>query len=370
MENGDSGNEFQDWEVLHEYDQTFPQSYSSNFPDSNSRFFQEIEGDSASGSTIWSDYFSLRNHEPTAKTALKSTVSNQCLVESGNLNSVDSESENRNSCKNMSELGSELGDDLLDEYELNQSHANGLPDITKSVTGFEEISTDAENLDRRENADGKLKGSPLVARDESFSRKEMYNPTQSKESGEESESQDEVLNDSHSNSSGNESFAMKSGEDGKESDHIDSVNDISSNDLGGGDGDSSEKIDVGVGMAIEEVKVEAKSSELEAQRRRVVWWKVPFQVLRYCFLRASPAWSFSVAAALMGMLILGRRLYKMKKKAKSLHLKIAVVDKRVSQFADQAARLNEVFSMVRRVPVVRASLTGAGANSWPAMSMR
>ncbi|XP_038886527.1 uncharacterized protein LOC120076701 isoform X2 [Benincasa hispida] len=370
MENEDSATEFQDWEVLHEYDHTFPQLCSSNFPDSNSRFFQEIEGDSGSGSTIWLDYFSLRNHEPSAKTktALKPTESNGCLVESENLSSIDSASENRN-CR--SELGFELGDDPLEEYELNQSHANGLPDITKSITGFEEISTDAENLDEQEADDGKLKGSLLVARDESLSGKDMYNPTESEESSEEIESQDEILDDSYSNWSGNESVATKSGDDGKGSDagsdRVDGVNDILNDNLGGGNGDLSEKIDVA--MAIEEVKVEAKSGELEAQRRRVVWWKVPFQVLRYCFLRASPAWSISVAAAFMGMVILGRRLYKMKRKAKSLHLKIAVVDK-VAQFADQAARLNEAFSMVRRVPVVRASLTGAGGNSWPAMSTR
>ncbi|KAA0037045.1 hypothetical protein IC582_004288 [Cucumis melo] len=360
--------EFQDWELLHEYDRTFPQPYSSNLPDSNSRFFQEIEGDSGSESTICLDYFSLRKHEPSSKTPLKSTVTDECLVEPENLSSVDSGSENRSCRKNTSEIGSDLGNDLLGECELNQSHANGLLDITKSVAGFEEISTDAENLNRREADDGELKGSPLVARDEPLRGKDTYNPTESEESSEESESQDEILDDTCSNWSGNMSFAMKAGDDGKENDagndHIESVNDISNN----GDGDSSEKIDVA--MAVEEVKVEAKSGELEAQRRKAVWWKVPFQVLRYCFLRASPAWSFSVAAAFMGVMILGRRLYKMKRKAKSLHLKIAVNDKNVSQFADRAARLNEAFSVVRRVPVVRAPLTGGGANSWPALSMR
>lgn len=317
--------EFQDWELLHEYDRTFPQPYSSNLPDSNSRFFQEIEGDSGSESTICLDYFSLRKHEPSSKTPLKSTVTDECLVEPENLSSVDSGSENRSCRKNTSEIGSDLGDDLLGECELNQSHANGLLDITKSVAGFEEISTDAENLNRREADDGELKGSPLVARDEPLRGNDTYNPTESEESSEESESQDEILDDTCSNWSGNMSFAMKAGDDGKENDagndHIESVNDISNN----GDGDSSEKIDVA--MAVEEVKVEAKSGELEAQRRKAVWWKVPFQVLRYCFLRASPAWSFSVAAAFMGVMILGRRLYKMKRKAKSLHLKIAVNDK-------------------------------------------
>ncbi|XP_022152549.1 uncharacterized protein LOC111020247 isoform X2 [Momordica charantia] len=341
MEEG-SATEFQDWEVLHEDDDTLPQVYSSNFPDSSSRFLQVIEGDSGSASTIWLDYFSLRDHETSANTALESSTSKECLN--------DTDLENRNCRENTSELGSELGDGLLSEDELNQPHANVLADIMKSVTGFEEITADAENLERRESDDAKLSGSAFVAKDEPVSAKDMYSSMESEDSGEDSEIQDEVLDDSYSNSSGNESVAMKSG-DG------DSVEDISKEDLGG---EWNEKID-----AAKEVKVEAA----DAQRRRVVWWKVPFQVLRYCFLRASPAWSFSVAAAFMGIVFLGRRFYIMKRKTKSLQLKIAVDDK-VSQFVDRAARLNEAFSVVRRVPVVRASLTGAGANSWPAMSMR
>ncbi|CAN1148148.1 hypothetical protein LINPERHAP2_LOCUS16292 [Linum perenne] len=55
----------------------------------------------------------------------------------------------------------------------------------------------------------------------------------------------------------------------------------------------------------------------------------------------------------MGFVILGRRLYNMKRKAKSLHLKVIVDDKKVSQFMSRAARLNEAFSVARRVPIVR-----------------
>ncbi|CAN1132464.1 hypothetical protein LINPERHAP2_LOCUS7038 [Linum perenne] len=54
----------------------------------------------------------------------------------------------------------------------------------------------------------------------------------------------------------------------------------------------------------------------------------------------------------MGFVILGRRLYNMKRKAKSLHLKV-IVDDKVSQFMSRAARLNEAFSVARRVPIVR-----------------
>ncbi|KAJ6360535.1 hypothetical protein OIU77_004532 [Salix suchowensis] len=67
----------------------------------------------------------------------------------------------------------------------------------------------------------------------------------------------------------------------------------------------------------------------EVEKRKLVWWKVPFEMLRYCVFRFSPVWSVSVAAAVMGFLILGRRLYKMKRKTKSLQLKVTVDDKRL-----------------------------------------
>jgi hypothetical protein len=65
----------------------------------------------------------------------------------------------------------------------------------------------------------------------------------------------------------------------------------------------------------------------EVEKRKVVLWKVPFEMLRYCVFRFSPVWSVSVAAAVMGFVILGRRLYKMKRKTKSLQLKFTVDDK-------------------------------------------
>jgi hypothetical protein len=36
----------------------------------------------------------------------------------------------------------------------------------------------------------------------------------------------------------------------------------------------------------------------------------------------------------------------------------------------RAARLNETFSVVRRVPIVRPLLPAAGVNPWPMMSLR
>lgn len=43
---------------------------------------------------------------------------------------------------------------------------------------------------------------------------------------------------------------------------------------------------------------------------------------------------------------------------------------KVSQFMSRAVRLNEAFSVVRRVPIIRPSLPASGVNPWPVMSLR
>ncbi|KAK4341199.1 hypothetical protein RND71_039700 [Anisodus tanguticus] len=132
---------------------------------------------------------------------------------------------------------------------------------------------------------------------------------------------------------------------------------------------------VGLGDA-EEVCVEEKErgevavSKAGKQKRSLVWWKVPLELLRYCVFRVRPMWAFSVAAAFMGFIILGRRLYKMKRKTKGLELKVTVDDKKVSQFMSRAARLNEAFSVVKRVPVIRPQLPAPGVSPWPVVSLR
>ncbi|KAJ8541853.1 hypothetical protein K7X08_016719 [Anisodus acutangulus] len=119
-----------------------------------------------------------------------------------------------------------------------------------------------------------------------------------------------------------------------------------------------------------EKRDEVQVSKAGEQKRSLVWWKVPLELLRYCVFKVRPMWAFSVAAAVMGFVILGRRLYKMKKKTKALELKVTVDDKKVSQFMSRAARLNEAFSVVKRVPVIRPQLPGPGISPWPVVNLR
>lgn len=102
------------------------------------------------------------------------------------------------------------------------------------------------------------------------------------------------------------------------------------------------------------------------------WWKTALEIVRVYVLRVRPAWSVSVAAAaiLGAVVLLGRRIYRMKHRSRSVPLRIAIDDKKVSQFMAGAARLNEVFSVVKRAPVVRPSLPAGGITSWPMLALR
>uniref|UniRef100_A0ACD5ZBF9 Uncharacterized protein n=1 Tax=Avena sativa TaxID=4498 RepID=A0ACD5ZBF9_AVESA len=101
----------------------------------------------------------------------------------------------------------------------------------------------------------------------------------------------------------------------------------------------------------------------------LVWWRLPFRLIHYCAWKVKPVWSISIAAAFLGIVVLGRRMYRMRRKTRGLpQIKIAFDDKRASQFADRVARLNEAFLIAKRVPALRTS-SGA-ALPWSMMQER
>ncbi|MQM10394.1 hypothetical protein Taro_043288 [Colocasia esculenta] len=108
----------------------------------------------------------------------------------------------------------------------------------------------------------------------------------------------------------------------------------------------------------------------KAEKVGMAWWKLPMEILKFCAFRIKPVWSISVAAALVGFLILGRRLYKKKPKSRNIPLKVCVDDKKVSQLMVRATRLNEAFSVVKQVPVIRSTLSAAGVTPWPVVALR
>ncbi|XP_010532817.1 PREDICTED: uncharacterized protein LOC104808737 isoform X2 [Tarenaya hassleriana] len=106
------------------------------------------------------------------------------------------------------------------------------------------------------------------------------------------------------------------------------------------------------------------------EKKGKVWWKIPFELFKYCVFRVNPVWSFSMAAAVVGFVMLGRRLYKMKKKSHRLQLNVTLDDK-ATRLVSHAARLNEAIPAVRRVPIIRPALPSMAVNhQWPVVSLR
>lgn len=86
--------------------------------------------------------------------------------------------------------------------------------------------------------------------------------------------------------------------------------------------DAAEVVEVGFDSKEEEEVKEEKENE-----KRVVWWKVPFEVLKHWVAPLSLPLSVAAAATFLGLLILGRRLYEMKRKTQTLKLNLALDDK-------------------------------------------
>uniref|UniRef100_A0A5B6ZHK5 DUF6821 domain-containing protein n=1 Tax=Davidia involucrata TaxID=16924 RepID=A0A5B6ZHK5_DAVIN len=310
--------EFQDWEVLHNSDDTG--LVNSSDSDENTRDLEGFEGDSEG--MIRTDYFSLDSHKRYAKTVAEGDVSEKGSVESDNPSWIDPGSETRYPRKESGEFWSDSSSDRSDDRKFNEFDAKnelGFDENEKIQVGLEgigEIGAESENSGKFWSDSGGMKFGEF-------------------------EDSEIVIGDYANLEKGSEISGEEKDEEG--------------------DGHSRDSKDV----AIEATKLGG-----EEEKRCVVWWKLPLEFLKYCAFRVNPVWTFSVAAALMGFIILGRRLYKMKRKSPGLQLKVTVDDKKVSQFMSRAARLNEAFSVVKRVPIMRPSLPAAGVTPWPVMSLR
>ncbi|KAJ9145853.1 hypothetical protein P3X46_028185 [Hevea brasiliensis] len=340
---GEASVEFQDWEVLANSDAGLINSPNSA---NNSRNFDEIEADSEG--VLRLDYFSLENNNRYAKTAVD--ASEEGSVESDNPSWIDPAPETRYQRRNSGELWSDSGSDRSDERKFSGFDVKNELDTVenmKTEVGFEGIG-EIEGKDGKEGQFESPEGnfSNLEGKNEISFEENVKNQALFEE--------DNDLSNFWADSSGD---SLVFGDVGK-------VNE-GSEFLGESNIENSPKEDnlsvVAVG--------ERKPAGSEA-KRKMVWWKVPFELLKYCLFRVGPVWSFSMAAAVMGFIILGRRLYKTKSKIRSLPLKVTVDDKKVSQFISRAGRLNEAFSVVRRVPIVRPLLPATGPNSWPVMTLR
>lgn len=294
--------EFLDWELLHNSDDAglvnsvgATALVESSEKDETQRNFEGIEGDSEG--MIRSDHFSLENRERYAKTAAEGDVSEGGdSVQSENPSWVDPGSDTGYVRRNSGESWSDSSSDRSDERkfgEFDSKHELGLSETVKSQVGFEGIE---------EMKPGKENWGKLGPDESKFREFDVKHKDSSK---------------FWSDSGGDALVSMEFG------DNYEKQRDGSeiSSDLDGGNGSIENKAG-----ADAVVKSDTQSGG-EGDRRRVVWWKVPLEVLKYCVFRASPVWSFSMAAAVMGLVILGRRLYKMKRKSQTVQLKVTIDDK-------------------------------------------
>ncbi|KAG6475440.1 hypothetical protein ZIOFF_064660 [Zingiber officinale] len=137
-----------------------------------------------------------------------------------------------------------------------------------------------------------------------------------------------------------------------------------------------EDVDENAKIHISSGDLEGKSVGLDKvlangeEKRGKNWWKFPFEILKFCAFNVKPVWSISIAAAILGVMMLGRRLYRMKEKTRSIPLRIILDEKKAFQLKIRAARLNEAFSIMRRVPNIRPSLPSGGMTAWSVLSLQ
>ena len=312
--------ELLDWEVLHN---------SNSDSDSNSilvnlpelRNFEEIEGDKEG--MIKSDYFSLDNQSMYAK---EGDVSEEASVESDNPSWIDPNPETRYVRNNSGYFWSDSGSDRSYDRKLSDSDV-------KNESGFsenEKVPGCYEGVGEMESRSDK--SSAFKPDDTQFSELDRK-----KELGF-GEIQDKDLGKLWSDYDGDGLVSMKFEDAEKEgdigfSDCLKKRAELKNPGEFNDGNDSTVELEGGEGSPIgnegsttDEMKI-CEKSVYEGDKKMVVWWKVPFELLRYCDFKVSPVWSFSVAAAVMGFVILGHRFYKMKQKSRSLQLKVTMDDK-------------------------------------------
>ncbi|KAL4340299.1 hypothetical protein GQ457_08G009070 [Hibiscus cannabinus] len=359
--------ELLDWEVLPSSDSD-SNSIMANSPEM--RNLESVEGDTEG--MIRSDYFSLDNQSMYEK---QGDASEEGSIESDNPSWIDPKPVTQYRRSNSGDFWSDSGSDRSDDRKLSDLVVKKDLDFAENEKA-PDSSQEIGKAEARADELGTFK--PDGTKFSEFDR--------TKELGfggfGDIQDQGKDLGKFWPDSGGDGLISMKFQdiekeaviefsdfmEKGAELENSGELDDGNSSALNSDVGDRNTNGDEG--STINEMKLCAKPVN-EGDKKKVAWWKVPLELLRYCVLRVNPAWTFSVAAAVMGFVILGRRLYTMKRKSSSLRLKVTMDDKKVSQFMTHAARLNEAFSVVRRVPIIRPSLpTTTGVNTWPVMSLR
>ncbi|KAH7663803.1 hypothetical protein IHE45_14G080200 [Dioscorea alata] len=142
-----------------------------------------------------------------------------------------------------------------------------------------------------------------------------------------------------------------------------------------GIGESCQELDRVQGSEVksEESRVEGEIKEIisvgNGEKKHEVWWKLPVELLKFYVLKMRPVWSVTIAAAIVGVVMVGRRLYKMKQRSRGVPLKVSLDDKKASLLMALAANLNDAFLVMKRAPIIRPSSQPAGLTPWPLLGL-
>lgn len=312
---GDAGGEFQDWEVLHSTNSSSDEANSITSSDSveitMTRVLEEgldVDVDGGSQGMIQPDYFS-----PDSGT--KYASKEEGSVESDTPSWIDPESETQDLAKESGQFWPDSGSDRSEDHKFSEFDGKqefGFVGNAGKQAGFEgigEIGTGGEDLGRFWSDSG-----GIVPNSMEFDSLEQ--------------NIDVGIGSKANSGEGSEILAEESRGDG-------------------GDVNSGDKESVAIG---------AVNKSGEGEKRSVVWWKVPFEFLKFCAFRvSSPVWTLSVAAAVMGFVMLGRRLYKMKRKSQSLQLKVTMDDKVSCSVVFDIVMLLLVFNNRKRTQVTEGA---------------
>lgn len=300
---GGAGEFHDDWELL----QNSEDSGFVNPLESDDKS-GEIEGMGSDSEEMFrSDYFSLDSRGRYEKTVALSEGSEYCSNESDNPSWIDPVPEPSHQRRESGGFWSDSGSDRSDERKIGDSELKNelsLVEDDKTKMDFQGLGeTEADDLGNELGSANKGENQLDLRRVEEIVAKDI------------------------------DSVELWSDSGGKELDSVElegisAKNEVTSGEIDG-KSDSSEEVRAENTNSGDDGNAAGEDTKPvgELDKRRVAWWKVPIELMKYCVLRVGPVWSFSVAAAVMGFVILGRKWYKMKRRSRGLEIKVTVDDK-------------------------------------------
>ncbi|KAJ1685958.1 hypothetical protein LUZ63_017348 [Rhynchospora breviuscula] len=135
------------------------------------------------------------------------------------------------------------------------------------------------------------------------------------------------------------------GEIGSDPIHETSFQGIECSDPSSGSGEVEKR-----GEVMEEKGTEEENSSLGKKRGSL--WEMPWEIVKFCLTKVKPAWYIPLAGAILGLVLIGRRMYRIREQKRSASVRASMDGKRVTKFAVRAMPVNEALNPV---PILRTS---------------